>query len=979
MSDFVNFDFDAFEKTGRDKMDAVNYLKSLESNIDFDALENNVKAYNEKNKSQISAYDVLKAQGKRLSFQIKKQNPQTQPDPQEQEQKPQTQPDPQEQELNAALEWLTPEQRQKQLKLTKEQLKAQEQYKKEQESERQDAFNQQYVKDNSDFLGQVIQEADNITGNIASSIAEKLTNEESLKQELERGLNKKIQEGIAFEDLNDAEKLLLRDKARDDLSYFSSIKDGKVQGTTQEYFFDTFKDTLLNDKDALKRRDEDFAKKAYEKERQKFFIAQKDPQTLSEEDEKLIKEDVGAVNHFVNEVLGFFTDTTAKERDFKEFKLNTEAKSEITQQIQDSVSTLEQFHQSHHLLNLLKDNESPEAQAIKQDYINALDDIATMHGFSGAGLNQEGDVFFFKEDENGQERAYHVNTSFFDNFFNLLNDSKFEIAGSITGGLAGASKGKSPFGALVKGIIGAAIGSGIGAGADYKIAQMKLDREGNFNEFLSYATQAGMLDLAGGTAIAGLQKASAKMGLKELLKTPFKAADKVASNLPSLGIFYRTGKNFKQGQNLKTAEDLAFKNFSQSQKDDLEQLSREFGGALQSQTADNLERLKQAQAFLSEKYGTKSPFVKGTSALLDALNETSFKHRRAKIVDLIRADESGLNVGILTQVASQSPKAQTALKEILQSSSNEIKKQLSNLNIDSKDLKEIFKGFESESKEAYNEAIDKTLLNAFKDEKTTISPANFAKFAQEIQESGLILELKDKNFLQVLSKNLYNEDGVNLKQLINMRKSLNANFKEITDPNLKNHFQSAIENFIKDDIDKGIENIFKQNPKLTTQAMKLFQTANEDYSQLKAVLKNAKRLKIFDENTKKDKILHKLIDFAKGQGQKELNNLDVLTQGLRQSEIKDIEISVLNTLYKDNEKQFKNGLNVFDSQGFLNALENLNNYQFKSQEAKDFIKYTKDFNKLFYNDVKIASSIFEPKATSSSSTMATSIQGSAQV
>ena len=113
--------------------------------------------------------------------------------------------------------------------------------------------------------------------------------------------------------------------------------------------------------------------------------------------------------------------------------------------------------------------------------------------------------------------------------------------------------------------------------------------------------------------------------------------------------------------------------------------------------------------------------------------------------------------------------------------------------------------------------------------------------------------------------------------------------------------------------------------------------------------------------------------------QKELNNLDVLTQGLRQSEIKDIEISVLNTLYKDNEKQFKNGLNVFDSQGFLNALENLNNYQFKSQEAKDFIKYTKDFNKLFYNDVKIASSIFEPKATSSSSTMATSIQGSAQV
>ena len=75
MSDFFNFDFEAFEKSGLDKNDAINYLKSLESNIDFNALENNVKAYNEKNKTNFTSYDILKHQGKNISFKQRPREP----------------------------------------------------------------------------------------------------------------------------------------------------------------------------------------------------------------------------------------------------------------------------------------------------------------------------------------------------------------------------------------------------------------------------------------------------------------------------------------------------------------------------------------------------------------------------------------------------------------------------------------------------------------------------------------------------------------------------------------------------------------------------------------------------------------------------------------------------------------------------------------------------------------------------------------
>lgn len=55
-----NFNFEAFEKSGKDKNEAIKYLKGLNSSLDFDKLENDLKGDTE------AIYNTLK--GGNFSF-----------------------------------------------------------------------------------------------------------------------------------------------------------------------------------------------------------------------------------------------------------------------------------------------------------------------------------------------------------------------------------------------------------------------------------------------------------------------------------------------------------------------------------------------------------------------------------------------------------------------------------------------------------------------------------------------------------------------------------------------------------------------------------------------------------------------------------------------------------------------------------------------------------------------------------------------
>ncbi|HEB8261229.1 TPA: hypothetical protein R0848_000528 [Campylobacter jejuni] len=52
-----NFNFEAFEKSGKDKNEAIKYLKGLNSSLDFDKLESDLKGDTE------AIYNTLKKKG----------------------------------------------------------------------------------------------------------------------------------------------------------------------------------------------------------------------------------------------------------------------------------------------------------------------------------------------------------------------------------------------------------------------------------------------------------------------------------------------------------------------------------------------------------------------------------------------------------------------------------------------------------------------------------------------------------------------------------------------------------------------------------------------------------------------------------------------------------------------------------------------------------------------------------------------------
>lgn len=275
---------------------------------------------------------------------------------------------------------------------------------------------------------------------------------------------------------------------------------------------------------------------------------------------------------------------------------------------------------------------------------------------------------------------------------------------------------------------------------------------------------------------------------------------------------------------------------------------------------------------------------------------------------------------------------------------------------------DIIEGFRQQAGSANNGISPSTSKN------------NYTKFRKNLQEQGLLDEEALK-FLNYVENTIYNPKGVTFTQLNNALKNINSFYKQSTNPGFKEHIKNAVQSFLRDDIKKGINEIFKQDKNLYAKASKLYETSLAEYAQMKELLKASAYKKARNESTTQVKALDELIKYSKGQGKDGLNNLDFLRAKLDEKDVAILEMNLLNRLYEKSLANTDESLRVFDSTSFLNELSSLQNNAFKSKEANEFIELVKGFDKLFKNDAKIALELAPVTAKKEGSALATSAKG----
>ena len=297
-------------------------------------------------------------------------------------------------------------------------------------------------------------------------------------------------------------------------------------------------------------------------------------------------------------------------------------------------------------------------------------------------------------------------------------------------------------------------------------------------------------------------------------------------------------------------------------------------------------------------------------------------------------------------------------------------------------MKGIFDELEKGTKDSYEEAMVKILGGIYDDTykinlntlKEASNSKSFESFKRELADAGVAPETS-ANFLRFVESNIYNDKGVSFTQLNNALKNLNSYYKQATDPNFKTHIKAAFDNFIRTDIKAGIDAIFAQNAPAYNDAKALFETALLDYANMKDTLKLADKLRLRDRANTEQNALKSLLNFAKGQGDKQ-SNIDAITKALPQGERAHIEVAMLNELFSSETLEAK-GVQVFDSAKFLNNVKEIKGV-FTSKSAQEYIAAASKFNELFRNDAQILQAIKPAVTDKIGSSIATSIEGAAK-
>ncbi|WP_370521952.1 ADP-ribosyltransferase-containing protein [Helicobacter winghamensis] len=640
--------------------------------------------------------------------------------------------------------------------------------------------------------------------------------------------------------------------------------------------------------------------------------------------------------------------------------------------MQESLNNLQRYHKSGSL-SLLFSNDT-EKKKVQEEKLEKIQGFAENLGFDGVGVNNDGDVFAYKGD-----KALWLNEGFFDNFSDVLLNNSYGIAGSVAGGmlgstLAGAKAGRAlgsvggASGQIVGGILGSAIGAFGGGILDAVNTQLKNKEEINakfLENMLRVGNEEMLFDLAGGS-VGTYVLANGK----KILTAPLKATKKLSENLIATG----TLKNLATTQNINAAKDLLDANIPKEVQEDLKAFANAYGGNLKMQ--EEVLGLTQAKEALSAKYGEDSILTKTASALEKLALENNTQNAQKELLELIRADSSGQALGMLYQVAKESPKANDNLKSLLNKTTQALNKELESLNLNPQTLKEIYKELESGTKESYDIATNKVLLDLYENERITLNRGEYDNLRKQL-ENNAELETSALSFLKFVENSIFNPQGVGLEQLINARKTLNGFIKDTKDSNTKSYLKNIVENHLHKEINNGINKIFQSNPHFYQQATNLYNNSLSDYATMKETLKDLKKLGFLDEAKSNENLIDKFIKYIQGDGGlNSKNNFIELTKGLSEQNKQAIELNVLNRIYQRNLLK-DDGIEVFASKNFLRETQKLKEV-FNTKGAREFIELMEGFNKLFSNDAEIALKMGYATPRVEGSSIATTIEGAIQ-
>ncbi|EAK0963963.1 DUF3519 domain-containing protein [Campylobacter upsaliensis] len=874
-----NFNFEAFEQSGKEKNEAINYLKSLNSSIDFDKLE-------QENKGDENAiYEALK--GGNFSF--------SKPSIEQTRQKllKNKENEALKAEFNAGLSWLGEEKRQdynfydfkkaKEKANSKQGLIQADLKEKERQMQKKEALFETRLKER----GIIAKSFDDMLDQSGAYLGADL---------LEKGLNK-----LGFKDENyifESEKEDIKSRA------LKSVREKLERGDLE--FNEREKHALRSKYDEL-----DY-KKALEKEKERLRLSQKSG-NFNEAEREFIENDLGFFNTLFND----------DKENIKEFKEKVKSEGVISSEIIKAANTLKAFDEGNLFKNMLFADEK-EKKEFQQNFLNDAYKIAELSGFDDVGLDKKGELYFIKD-----EQKYLVNTGFFDNFAQLLNDTKFEFAGGVLGGLKGFNSGKSAKGKVAKSILGAAAGSFGGAFLDAKIADMYLNRESDFKKNLDFAIQAGLLSMAGDGVI---------LSVKPLAKGLYKGVKKGGEILGEYSIL-GTLKTLPQ-QNIQAAEKIIDEVFSSKMKEELKAAQEEFGGSVRGEDLKNAFFANLQKKF-TQKYGENDSKTKSVAKIAEIFNTNSLKTRQQAMLDLVRSDTHGSTLAYLLEIAKDDVKIQSNLKNMLNLASSNVEKNLKNLNINPREIKHILDEFESGNKAAFKEVESQISKLYDENYRVVLSKGEYENIKEEFRQNGVNLE-EMTPFLRDLEANVFNENGVTFTQLNNFRKNLNFYiFNKDKTPNFINTLKKIGENILKNEIDKGIDNIFSQNKAAYESIKELYSTSLKDYATLKSLNESIKNLKLQDSAKSADEVLNSLIKYAKGQGEKGVNNLQKIKDYLGEENNAFLEMQILNKLFKESVvENDRAGVRVFDSESFLGRVRELvgENELYERKIGKEFLE-----------------------------------------
>ncbi|GAA8470802.1 DUF3519 domain-containing protein [Helicobacter pylori] len=697
----------------------------------------------------------------------------------------------------------------------------------------------------------------------------------------------------------------------------------------------------------------EIAKSDYNKDLQKKEIRSKTSQELSESDKALIKESNGVLNNLIDSYKG----KTDLDR-LKDFKEREKAKY-ITKDLQKSWNLFNNLRKDKDAFSLF----ASEDKELRDKYQNEFKKIVKNNGFDDVVYNQEHEPFVRKGD-----KFYKINDRFFDNFLNSLSSNKFSLAGSLLGAFRGAKSGKNlgALGLVGGAIVGSALGSVAGGATDAIVGNVLLDREQKADEIIRHALSEGVLSLAEDTLVLGAGKLIQKVANPRSIFT-------IGAN-SSTGGLYALGKHIVTG-NAKGAERILNQTISENERQAIKELAEQFGGELKLTKADG-SKYREA---LVKKVGEDSNIVKGYDALRDAFLLQSQAKKQEAFIQAIRSDETGNTIAFLSEAANASPIANANLKKILNKTTENLQNSLRQFDLKDYEVKSIFDNLERGTKESYEKALDGVIGKLYDGSyKTNLRESlqdttAFETFLKDLREQGKF-DPTANSFLNQVEKNIYNPNGVTYEQLRNARQMINAYERNIKDPSTLGYIKKASANFLKEDIDKGIENILKQNAEAYEKLSDLNKTAISDYKNMKQTLELVDSAKIRDREITKEKAIENLMQVIQAQGEKDLSNYAVLTKGLSEKDKEKLELSMLNALIEKSTKQGEN-LKVFDSTHFFNKLNEFRNEVFTTPKAKQYIDIAKGFDNLFRNDATIARKINYTTTKDIKSPLATSLEG----